>query len=178
MLSSDKTLLTNKSGDKNTHCVYLSCGNIQKEVRSKASARCWVKIAEIPVPKFEEDHLQRELTQRLYHVCMDIVTETLKQCSHAPVWMTDANGDKRLVRTILLAHLADLPEQLLIACCHQGASPFSLARTKDFGSSQKQPPRTGIGTRQRIRTISAVTSPRNIRRYDTRAAKFGDEQRA
>ncbi len=173
MLSSDKTLLTNKSGDKNAHCVYMSCGNIQKEVRSKASARCWVKIAEIPVPKFDEKHLQAELTQRIYHLCMDIIPETLKQCSHTPVWMTDANGDKRLVRTILLAHLADLPEQLLIACCHQGASPLSLARTKDFGSSEKQPPRTGIGTRQCIRDITATTSPKSIRHYNTRASKFG-----
>lgn len=173
MLSSDKTLLTNTAGDKNTHCVYLSCGNIQKEVRSKASARCWVKIAEIPVPKFEEKELQRELTQRLYHICMEIITETLKACSREPVWMTDANGDKRRVRTTLFAFLADLPEQLLIVCCHAGASPLSLARFREFGSSNKQPPRTGIGTRSRIRAIAAMRSPRAIRRYDTGAAKHG-----
>ncbi len=76
---------------------------------------------EIPKATFEEISSQRVLKQRLYHTCMDIVTESLKHCSHAPVRMTDANGDERLVRTILFVHLADLPEQLLISCCHGGA---------------------------------------------------------
>ncbi len=68
-----------------------------------------MKIAEIPKVVFEEISTQRVLTQRLYHVCMDIITESLKQSSHTPVEMTDANGDERLVRTILFVHLADLP---------------------------------------------------------------------
>ncbi len=99
MISSDATLLTNISGDKKAHCVYMSCGNIRKDVRSKASARCWMKVAEIPVATFEEISSQKVFGHRLYHLCMDIITESLKQCSHTPVRMTDANGDERLVRT-------------------------------------------------------------------------------
>ncbi len=153
MISSDATLMTNISGDKKAHCVYMSCGNIRKDVRSKASARCWMKVAEIPVATFNEISTQKGLSHRLYHLCMDIVTESLKQCSHAPVRMTDANGDERLVRTILFVHLADLPEQLVISCCHGGASPISYARHNDFGSGEKKPPRTGVGTVLAIRKL-------------------------
>ncbi len=171
MISSDATLLTNISGDKSSHCVYMSCGNIRKEVRSKASARCWMKIAEIPKATFEEISSQRVLKQRLYHTCMDIVTESLKHCSHAPVRMTDANGDERLVRTILFVHLADLPEQLLISCCHGGASPISYARHSDFGTGVKMPPRTGVSTLEAIRGLKV--EPSNIARYESAAGKMG-----
>ncbi len=173
MISSDATLLTNISGNKSSHCVYMSCGNIRKEVRSKASARCWMKIAEIPKVVFEEKTSQRVLTQRLYHICMDIITESLKQCSHTPVKMTDANGDERLVRTILFVHLADLPEQLLISCCHGGASPISYAQHSDFGTGEKMPPRTGIGTLQSIHDIQENVSPSNIGQYESAAGKIG-----
>ncbi len=173
MISSDATLLTNISGDKKAHCVYMSCGNIRKDVRSKASARCWLKVAEIPVAKFEEASSQRVLSQRLYHICMDIITEVLKQCSHTPVRLTDANGDERLVRTILFVHLADLPEQLLISCCHGGASPISFARHSDFGSGVRMPPRTGVGTLQCIRSIREKVQPSSIARYESAAGKDG-----
>lgn len=165
MLSSDKTSLSKHYGDKQAHCVYLSCGNIDKDVRSKATARCWIKVAEIPVVKFEETDLQGVLSQRLYHQCMDIITKTLKQCSHSPVWMTDARGDVRLVRTILLAHLADYPEQQMIACCYGGGSPLSLARTKHFGLSESQPIRNGKGTLRAIRALKNKSNPRTIRHY-------------
>ncbi len=132
-----------------------------------------MKIAEIPKVVFEEISTQRVLTQRLYHVCMDIITESLKQSSHTPVEMTDANGDERLVRTILFVHLADLPEQLLISCCHGGASPISYGRHSDFGTGVKMPPRTGVGTLEVIRGVREKVEPSNIGRYETAAGKLG-----
>lgn len=153
ILGSDKTHLNACYGDKKAHCVYMSCGNISKELRMKESARCWVKIAEIPVVKFLQKAHQGILTQRLYHICMDIVTDSLKKCSHSPVMMTDANGVKRLVRTILLAHLSDFPEQQLIACVSGSSSPISLAKFDNYGSAEMQEPRTAHYTRSRIRQL-------------------------
>ncbi len=37
-------------------------------------AHAWLKIAQIPIVKFEEEKFQGILTKRLFHVCMDIVT--------------------------------------------------------------------------------------------------------
>ncbi len=132
-----------------------------------------MKVAEIPVASFNEISSKRVLSQRLYHVCMDIITESLKQCSHTPIMLTDANGDKRLVRTILFVHLADLPEQLLISCCHGGASPISYARHSEFGSGQKKPARTGIGTVQAIRKLRMKVKPSNILQYERAAGRIG-----
>ncbi|KLO04020.1 hypothetical protein SCHPADRAFT_897360, partial [Schizopora paradoxa] len=153
ILGSDKTALNKCYGDKKAHCVYMSCGNISKDLRMKGSAGCWVKIAEIPEVKFLEKTHQGLLSQRLFHICMDIVTAGLKACSHHPEMMTDANGIKRLVRTVLLAHVSDLPEQQLIACVQQNYSPVSMANLDQFGSSEKHPPRTKRVTLHLIRTV-------------------------
>ncbi len=153
ILGSDRTHLNNCSGDKKAHCVYMSCGNVSKDLRVKESARCWMKIAEVPVVKFLQKEHQGILSQRLYHICMDMVTTSLKKCSHEPVKMTDATGVKRLVRTILLSHIADYPEQQLIACVSGSSSPVSFAKYDNFGSSEMQNPRTGDFTLRRIKQL-------------------------
>ncbi len=87
--------------------------------------------------------------------------------------MADAKGDLRLVRTILLAHLADNPEQQLIACAAGDASPLSLARHKYLGMSTPRKRRTGVGTMKRIRSLSSIINPQNIRQYLNLARKNG-----
>lgn len=165
MLGSDKTHLNDHYGNKEVHAVYLSCGNVEKTVRSKDSARCWLMLAQIPVVKFEEEDLQGVLTQRLYHKCMDIATESLKDCAGNPVEMSDAEGVLRLVRTVLFAHIADTPEQQLIACVIQNASPLSLARFNNLGSSTPQPPRYGSNT---IELIEQVLNTEGVTETDVR----------
>ncbi len=87
--------------------------------------------------------------------------------------MTDANGDERLVRAILFVHLADLPEQLMISCCHGGASPISYARHSDFGTGEKKPPRTGVGTVLAIRKLCMKVKASNTLQYERAAGKIG-----
>ncbi len=111
LLSSDKTHLTNTQGDKECHTVYLSCGNIRKAIRTKASAHAWLKIAQIPIVKFEEEKFQGILMKRLFHVCMDIVTRSLKKHSRSPTFICDVNGTLRYVRTVLAGYIADIPEK-------------------------------------------------------------------
>lgn len=171
MLASDKTHLNNCYGSKQCHAVYLSCGNIKSTLRTKSKARCWMMIAEIPVVQFDQKHSQKILSQRLYHQCMDIVLESLKACSRVPVKMTDATGVVRLVRTILWAHLADYPEQQLIACVLGSASPITLANYKTFELAKCRAPRTGAVTMQRISALLKTKGLRttNFRRYATLA---------
>lgn len=173
MLSLDKTHLSTNFGDKHAHCVYLSCANIQKDVQMKASAHCWLKITEIPIVKFQRKTYQGVLSQCLYHQCMEIVTETLRACSKEPVWMTDANRKKRLVRTILFAFLADNPEQQMIACCSGDASYVTLTRYQHLGTGKKQPPCTGVGTLQRIRALVKKHDPNNLHAYIKGAREMG-----
>lgn len=52
ILGSDATHLTNFAGDKAVYVVYLTLGNIQKEVRHKSTFKCWMVLAYLPKPKF------------------------------------------------------------------------------------------------------------------------------
>lgn len=52
VLGSDATHLTNFAGDKSIHAVYITLGNIEKELRHKSSFKCWMVLAYLPKPKF------------------------------------------------------------------------------------------------------------------------------
>lgn len=175
ILASDKVHLNNCYGDKQCYGVYLSCGNIKSSIRFKTSARCWMMVAQIPVAKFDQKDFQGILAQRLYHQCMDIITQSLKECSHNPQKMTDATGTMRLVRTILWAHLADYPEQQLIACVSGSCSPVTFANYKSFGFQVLRQRRTGVGTMQHIRTLLKTKNltTTQFARYATLAKKKG-----
>lgn len=153
ILGSDKTHLNKNYGDKEVHCVYLSCGNIDQSIRTKASAGCWLMIAQIPVIKFKEKHEQNILEQRLYHQCMNIALEALKACSNTAVKMSDAKGELRLLRTFLLSHIADLPEQQLIACVTTNTSPISMAMYHTLGDGEAQGLRHGASTLLAIKQL-------------------------
>ncbi len=159
ILGSDKALLTAHQGDKECYAVYLSCGNIKKSVRTKASERCWMKIAQIPVAHFEEVEHQGVLTERLYHICMDIVTKRAKDASHWPVYMVDGMGNIRLVRTILVSHVADYPEQQVIACVTGNNSPLTVAQFRGLGNSAAHRPRKGSSTLRSMRRSMALHHP-------------------
>ncbi|KLO04459.1 hypothetical protein SCHPADRAFT_840547 [Schizopora paradoxa] len=151
MLASDEAQLTKHYGDKYTYGIYLSCGNISKEIRSSFSAKCWMKIGEIPVVKFEEKECQKLLEARLAHKCLDIVTDRLKKHSHRPAYVPDPAGRIRLLRTILCSHLGDNVEQRRLACVPENSSPVSLAEYRQLGRSTASPPRTAAHTLRRIR---------------------------
>ncbi|KLO05267.1 hypothetical protein SCHPADRAFT_839614 [Schizopora paradoxa] len=156
MLASDEAQLTNHYGDKNSHGVYLSCGNIKKELRGIASAKCWVKVAEIPVVTFVEKGLQKFLTNILIHQCLDIVTDNLKLRSHDPIYAPDPEGCIRFVRPFLCAHLGDNPEQQCLACVPENSSAVSIANFHDLGKATACRPRTAEYTLDRISKLRDV----------------------
>ena len=159
ILGSDETHLTNHQGDKTCHAVYLSCGNIRKEVRNKGNANAWRMIGQIPSVTFKNEALQGVLYARLYHVCMDIILENLKKASRKAVEMIDSSGQKRDVRTVLFSHIADLPEQLMISCTAKNQAPSSFAQQHQFGDSTAQPLRTGAGTLRALEYLKETFPP-------------------
>ncbi len=167
MLASDKTTLTQHQGNKNCYAVYLSSANVDKSVRSKGSARCWFMVGQIPVAKWHEEKDATILTRRLYHVCMDIITKNLKAASRVPVMMVDARGRWRKVRTILFVHLADLPEQHVIAGTTTSGAPSSLAVFNNFGRRRAHRLRHGSHTMGLISHIIRVKRirPDNLTKF-------------
>ncbi len=155
MLTSDEAQLTQHYGDKNSHGIYISCRNIKKDLRGKASKRNWMKIGEIPIIHFIEKSHQVLLAHRLAHKCLDIATELLKKCSHSPIYTPNPSGCIRLLCTILVAHVRDTVEQQKLACVAPNSSPVSIANYHQLGLGKACRPRTAKFTLGRIRQLVA-----------------------
>lgn len=118
-----------------------------------------MKVAQIPKALFEETEHQGALGERLYHICMDLVTERLKKASHHPVYMVDGTGNIRAVRIVLVSHIADYPEQQVISCVTGNESPLSVAGFHGLGDSFAHRRRMGSSTLRTIKRLVALHHP-------------------
>lgn len=172
ILSSDKTHLTVGQGDKECHAVYMSCGNIKKNLRTKVGAHCWMMIAQIPIAKFEPKKHQSLLTNRLIHQCLDITLDSLKKCAKSAETMTDPCGQMRSVRTFLAAYIADLPEQQVLACVRTNYAPSSHAGPTTLGASIAQKLRHGSQTLDSIKKVADEVEENDLERWKELSAEY------
>jgi hypothetical protein len=74
IIATDKTQLTQFSGNKAAYPVYLTIGNIPKSTRRKPSKHACVLIAYLSVDKMDRsrmnDQEHRSRVQRLFHESM------------------------------------------------------------------------------------------------------------
>ncbi|KAI5987694.1 hypothetical protein EDD15DRAFT_2389474 [Pisolithus albus] len=83
ILSSDKTNITNMCGGKVAHPLLISLANIKMKVRNKGCSHAFLLLALMPIPQFIHPvrRMCRVLEERLFHQCLDIVLEPLKQAA-------------------------------------------------------------------------------------------------
>ena len=95
----------------------------------------------MPVATFDvHPDFQTLLSARLFHSCMDIIFASLKKMAQHGGAMTDALGYTRNCFTPLVAYIADLPEQQLVACVTKNASPITIATLPQFSDPFPHPP--------------------------------------
>ncbi|KAG2132209.1 hypothetical protein BD769DRAFT_1666227 [Suillus cothurnatus] len=171
ILGSDKTPVTRTTGGLEMHPLFISIGNIDSEVRSKATLRAWRCIAYMPVAKFRvHPDYQTILQARLWHKCVDLICANLKIAARDGCFMPDPSRHIRYVFTPLIAHVCDLPEASMIAAVSKSASPITMATQEKFGDGVLYPPRTGKHTLQLIYNISQEIDPWDLDRFQ-KAAK-------
>ncbi|KAJ4471753.1 hypothetical protein C8J55DRAFT_375236, partial [Lentinula edodes] len=132
IISSDKTQVT-LFRNKSAYPVYLTIGNLPKEIRWKPSQQGQILLAYLPTTKLQ--HLttkagRRRALANLFHACMGNLVAPLKELGISGVVMQSGDGVKRRCHPILAAYIGDYPEQILVSCGYYGDCPVCMT-TKD-----------------------------------------------
>ena len=152
------------SGNHMAHPLLLSLANIDADIRSKSSLHSFLLLALLPVPSFvhNKSHMWGLLSNCLVHQCLNFVLKPLKIAAAIGVMMSDPIGNLRHCYTPLVAYIADMPEQSLIACTSPKALPVSTAIYKQFRDGICHPPCTAAGTLRVIEMMCARSPPTDL----------------
>lgn len=112
IISTDKTQLT-LFRNKSAYPVYLTIGNIPKEIRRKPSKRAYILLGYLPTTRLEgitNQSQRRRCLANLYHACMRRILKPLEKAGVEGVYMSSGDGLTRRCHPILASVVGDYPE--------------------------------------------------------------------
>ncbi|KDQ19622.1 hypothetical protein BOTBODRAFT_102654 [Botryobasidium botryosum FD-172 SS1] len=141
IISSDKTQLT-LFGNKTAYPVYLTIGNLPKDIRRKPSRQGQVLLGYLPTTRL--DHITNKASRRravanLFHGAMRRILAPLKEAGKNGVLMASGDGIVRRVHPIFAVFVGDYPEQCLVTGCYYGHCPQCPKPRDEFGEPGVEP---------------------------------------
>ena len=138
IISSDKTQLT-LFRNKSAYPVYMTIGNIPKDIRWKPSCHAHILLGYLPTTKLE--HITNKASRHqtlanLFHACMSQIVEPLKTAGNDGLPMASGDGVVRRTHPILAVYVGDYPEQLLVTGVKNGECPSCLIPRERLGDDQ------------------------------------------
>ncbi|KAF8810314.1 hypothetical protein BYT27DRAFT_7209578 [Phlegmacium glaucopus] len=122
ILSTDKTQLMDFR-NKSAYPLYMTIGNIPKEIRRKPSFRAYVLLAYLPTSRLT--HIpslasRRRCLSNLYHACLGNILSPLKVAGTKGTPMESGDGLVRRGHPLFACFIGDYPEQVLVTCTTTG----------------------------------------------------------
>lgn len=141
ILSSDKTQLT-LFRNKSAYPVYLTIGNIRKDVRRKPSRHAQILVGYIPTTRLEHVKnlaARRRALANMFHSCMRAIVAPLTSYGETGVAMMSGDSVWRRCHPILAAYIGDYPEQVLVTCTYSGRCPKCTVPMDQLGDFTRFP---------------------------------------
>jgi len=136
LISSDKTRVV-AFGTKTAYPVYLTIGNIPKELRRKPSRRTHILLGYLPTTPLlhvSSAASRRRMLANLFHYCFSRILEPLKLLDKTgPIEISSGDGVIRRTFPIFACFVGDYPEQVLVSGCKTGDCPRCPARWMELG---------------------------------------------
>jgi hypothetical protein len=138
IVSSDKTLLTHFR-NKMAYLIYMTIGNIPKDICHKPSHHAQLLIGYIPTTKLSgitNKAARCHALANLFHVCMDLVLGPIRSYGETGITMMSGDGVWRQYHLILAAFVGDYPKQALVTCMYSSRCPKYTVLTGQLGKYQ------------------------------------------
>ena len=123
--------------NKACYPVYMTIGNIPKDICRKPSQGAWILLGYLPVTRLE--HLSNKAARRhaianLFHACMLHILQPLESMGKDGVPIS--SGDRTVCRghPIVACYSGDYPEQVLVTGIKTGECPKCDIKHDDLGS--------------------------------------------
>ena len=116
LISSDRTHVT-LFGNKSVYPLYLTIGNIPKDIRRKPSCYAQILLAYLPTSYLKHvasDTSRRRMVNNLFHSCLTQILAPIRQAAVEGILMKDGRGVLRHCHPILASYIADYPEQVIV----------------------------------------------------------------
>ncbi|KAH8994678.1 hypothetical protein EDB86DRAFT_3064651 [Lactarius hatsudake] len=141
IISSDKTQLT-LFRSKSAYPIYLSIGNIPKDIRCKPTQQAQVLIGYIPTTRL--GHIKNKAAQRralanLFHSCMRKCLSPIEFYGETGIAMATGDGIWYRCHPIFATFIGDYPEQWLVACTYNGRCPKCIVPRDELGGNTTFP---------------------------------------
>ncbi|KAH9019477.1 hypothetical protein EDB85DRAFT_1873073 [Lactarius pseudohatsudake] len=141
ILSSDKTQLTLFRG-KAAYPVYMTIGNIPKEIRRKPSRRAQILMGYIPTTKLTgltNRAGRRRAFANLFHSCVQTILAPITRAGETGIVMMSGDRTWRRCHPVFALFIGDYPEQVLVTCTYSGQCPKCVAPHDRLGEIVRFP---------------------------------------
>jgi hypothetical protein len=124
--------------NKSVYPVYLTIGNIPKEIQCKPSCGAHILLAYLPCTYLQ--HITNKASccrtlENLYHTCLCCVLTPLKSIGVDGLHMASGDGALHHCHPLFASFIGDYPEQLLVTGIKFGECPKCDVDADDIGSN-------------------------------------------
>ncbi|KAJ7933521.1 hypothetical protein B0H13DRAFT_1856028 [Mycena leptocephala] len=129
-------------GNKTAYPVYMTVGNIPKEIRRKPSRRGYVLLGYLPTSKMKNiknKSAQRRILANVFHACMMFILAPLKVPGVYGMPVTSGDGVTRRGHPIYATFVGDYPEQCLVCGTKTGECCTCEVPRDNLGEETKFP---------------------------------------